>query len=216
MRIAILGGSFNPVHVGHLALADDVCKQCGYDKILFVPALNPPHKTMNMEVSAKKRIKMLRFAIKGNKHFAVEDCEIRRGGISYTIDTVLYLQKKYKKVLEGKIGLIMGQEIASEFYKWNQAEKLSSITDIIIAHRFCAKSAEDEKSFENKPKGLYTGNENSDAVFENFKYPHINLKNAILPISSKEIRERVSHNESFRYLVSNDVFQYIYNHNLYK
>ena len=96
MKLAIFGGTFNPVHIGHLAMADDVCSTLGYDKILFVPAFVPPHKIAKDMESPENRVAMLAAAFKDDERFEVEPCEIERGGTSYTIDTVKYIIEKYK------------------------------------------------------------------------------------------------------------------------
>jgi nicotinate-nucleotide adenylyltransferase len=94
MKIGILGGTFNPVHIGHLILAEEAREKLGLDKIIFVPTALPPHKDNLNIAPAKDRLKMLRLAVASNKFFAVSDIEIKRGGKSYTIDTVKELKKK--------------------------------------------------------------------------------------------------------------------------
>ena len=135
MKIAILGGSFNPVHIGHLALADDVCCSLKYDLVLFVPVSRPPHKIMEGEESGSDRYEMVRLACSGNSSLRPESCELDRGGVSYTYDTIRILQKKYAEKLDGKIGLIIGQELAAEFQKWYRAEDIAKEVDIILAYR---------------------------------------------------------------------------------
>ena len=123
MKIAVLGGSFNPVHKGHLLLADSVCTQLGYDKLLFIPVSAPPHKIIKNAASSFDRLKMLQLACEDDFRFAVDSCEIDRGGISYTWDTVCFLEHKYAEQLSAKIGLIVGQDLAAEFSKWKNAAK---------------------------------------------------------------------------------------------
>lgn len=216
MKIAILGGTFNPVHIGHLCLADEVATSLGYNKILFVPVNVPPHKILKDAATAEQRIGMLRAATENDERFEVETCEIDRGGLSYTIDTVKYLYEKYAGSLEGKIGLIMGQEIAGEFYKWKGADELAKLTTIIIAHRKLDTGGVDTTAFENKSAGNYTGDVVSDDVFENFSYDFINLENQVLPVSSTEIRTRVATNKAWKYLVPQSVFEYICEGKIYK
>ena len=217
MKIAILGGSFNPVHIGHLALADDVCKSLCYDKVLFVPVYVPPHKQMSCAETPEHRIAMLQRAFKNDSRFEVEPCEIERKGISYTVDTVHYLMEKYKGIIEGKFGLIMGQENAAEFDKWKGAEKLASVTDIIIARRvsLCCTGT---SGFENRHSNGYTGgfdNDDSLKISSGFKHDFIELKNLVLPVSSTEIRARIANNFGWRYLVPDGVFEYILKYKLY-
>jgi nicotinate-nucleotide adenylyltransferase len=195
IKLAIIGGSFNPIHNGHLALADAVVTQLGYDKVLFIPAFCSPYKKQYSDVSSEDRLAMLRLAIKNNPAFEIETCELDRKGVSYTIDTVNYLYKKYKtNVLSGKIGLIIGDDLVKGFYNWKSPDLLVQKTDIIIAHRIIQK---DEFA----------------SAFE--KYGKKELSNAVLPISSSEIRSAIQQKKAWRYLVPSDVYNYIKTRDLY-
>jgi nicotinate-nucleotide adenylyltransferase len=193
MRLAILGGSFNPVHNGHLFLAQSVLDRFDYDKILFIPAFIPPHKQMIADVTAEQRLDMLRLGIVNNNKFEVDCCELERKGVSYTSVTISYLEKKYEGRLEGKIGLIIGDDLAEGFSSWRYPDILAENTDIILARRLFS--------------------ENSCSV--PFLYPHKELHNALLPISSTQIRESIGKNDSWRYLVPDAVYEYIVSRNLY-
>ena len=135
MKIAMLGGSFNPIHIGHLILADSVCKSLGYDKILFVPTANPPHKELSCDVATSDRFEMTRLAVLGDERFEAEGCEIERGGVSYTYDTICFLEQKYASVLTGKIGLVMGEDLIADYDKWYRAPELAQKADLILAIR---------------------------------------------------------------------------------
>lgn len=191
MKIALLGGSFNPPHIGHLALADAVQKQFGYDAIIFVPANISPFKQDALNIANDERINLLRLAIDGNDAFKLELCEIERGGVSYTIDTVRYIKQKYAKELSAPLGLIIGDDLVESFDKWKCANDLASEAQIIVARRtFLHKKID-------------------------FAYPHVQIQNALLPISSSDIRERIAHKKSYRYLLCKSVYEYIAKHNLY-
>lgn len=215
MRLAILGGSFNPIHIGHLSLADEVRVELGYDKILFVPASVPPHKIMNDAVGGNDRLEMIRLACENNSSFCPESCELDRGGISYTYDTICFLEKKFEDELEGKIGIIMGQELAAEFYKWYKSSELSARADIIVARRHIVPDKSSAAAFRNTAEGPYTGGDTSDETLQDLSYPHKVLQNPLLPISSTEIRCRISEQGSWRYLVPQPVYHYIIQRNLY-
>ena len=125
MKVAVLGGSFNPVHIGHLALADEICVSLGYDKVLFVPVFSPPHKTMNEALPPEKRTEMVELACQDDPRFKMEPCEIQRGGVSYTYDTICFIEEKYKPE---KIGLVIGRDLFSTFHLWKNAALLGGAT----------------------------------------------------------------------------------------
>ncbi len=191
MKLAILGGSFSPVHNGHLSLAKDVHDILGYDHILLVPANLPPHKQLATGASGDDRLEMLRLAVFGLDYLGVEACEIERGGISYTIETIRWLEEKYEGLIEGKIGLIIGQDLAAGFLSWRESACLAEKTDIILAGR---------------PGNIYTG----------FPYSFTPIENTLVDVSSSEIREAVCKGESVRHLVPAAVYGYIQAHKLYE
>ncbi len=227
MRIAILGGSFNPLHVGHTMLAEAMIKEYGYTKVLFVPTCIPPHKEIKDGATTLQRLEMLEAfcCSEGRGYFEVDDCEIRRGGVSYTYDTLLYILEKYSGKLEGKPALLMGQEIAAEFDKWKNPDLIAKMADIFIVPRYpdyatlkmkFEKNADSLASHKNQPTGDYKGDFSIDFDEKSFRYSYILLKEPMLPVSSTEIRARIANNQGFRYLVPQAIFEYILNNDLYK
>ena len=221
MKIAVLGGSFNPIHLGHAMLADTVLKEYGFDKILFVPTFIPPHKQMNSAVLPGQRLEMVRLFCEsscfgGAQKFFAEDCEILRGGTSYTVDTLSYISEKYRDELNGsKMSFIMGEEVASQFYKWKEPEKIAGLADILIARRNPEKNGMRAECARNKPAGNYSEDYTDKDYLENFPYRHSFVENPEFPVSSTDIRERIALGKSWRYLVPEPVFQYIISNNLY-
>ncbi len=216
MKLAVIGGSFNPVHIGHLALADSVIHELGYDKVLFIPAFNPPHKIMQNAVSVQDRLSMVELACKKNKNFSIDSCELDRGGISYTYDTVCFLQEKYKKDITGKIGLILGQDTASKFHLWHKKKDLLNMVDLILAKRidFSENFEIQNSNYFNEKLGKYTEKNELEDISQ-FQFPHKDLKDFILPVSSTMIRMNIAENKSWRYLVPYEVFHYIVTNKLY-
>ena len=218
MKIAVFGGTFNPLHIGHAMLADTIITELGYDKILFVPTFITPHKKYTGNVNSQQRLEMVRAfcASEGKGHFETETCEFDRGGVSYTSDTLEFLTQKYKDQLEGKLAFVMGDEVAAEFDKWRNPEKVSALADLIIVHRYPDIGAIEQTLYKNTPSGDYKGDFAVKFDSDNFKYPHIYIENPMLPVSSTDIRGRISEGKSFRYLVPPAVYEYIREHGLYK
>lgn len=218
MRLAVLGGSFNPIHIGHLVLADCVCRELGYDRVLFVPCFNPPHKEMADAACAEDRLKMVELAVKADSRFFAEDFEVQKKGISYTWDTICAMEKKYSSVLTDKIGLVFGFDLASHFENWKNAEMLAEKCRLILAVRnedFCCAG---DDNLKGKSLNAATGDyriEKKGFSAEDFKFPHVKVHNPPLEISSSEIRSRIKIGKSWRYLVSGEVFEYIKKRGLY-
>jgi nicotinate-nucleotide adenylyltransferase len=200
MRLAILGGSFNPVHNGHIALAFALRRELGYDRVLLIPANLPPHKALALGASANDRLAMLELAVAeanreaGADFLGIEDCEIARGGVSYTIDTIEYLERKHEGRLEGKIGLVMGQDLASGFGTWRRADELAERADLIVARR-------------------EVGDPEAPAPFP---WRYRALENALLPVSSSGIRAAIRDGAPWRSLVPEAVYRYIVERTLYE
>jgi nicotinate-nucleotide adenylyltransferase len=225
MKIAVLGGSFNPIHIGHLALADEVCCALGYDRIVFVPTFIPPHKTFSCDAGAAARLEMANLACEDDGRFVVDSCEIDRGGTSYTFDTISFLEEKYSDCLEGKIGLIIGDDLIPGFHLWHRAVELSKKCQLILAKRPQGGSGKTDSSHANVDKGGYASvvhstvdgegrtvfDVKSDSLFDGA----LSIMNPELVVSSTDIRDRVSSGRSFKYLVPEKVFKYIIGRNIY-
>ena len=217
MKVAVFGGTFNPLHVGHAMLADTIVKELGYDKVLFVPTYQPPHKEFSKIVSAEHRMAMISHFCQeeGTGHFELETCEVDRGGISYTSDTLEFLTKKYEGKLSEKLAFVMGDEVAAEFPKWRNPEKVSALADLIIVHRYPDVKALEESLYDNKPTGDYKGDFNVRFDEKSFKYPYTLLKESVLPVSSSDIRKRIIEGRSIKYLLPAEIYRFIMENNLY-
>ena len=189
MRAALLGGTFNPIHIGHLHIAEVVVSEMDYHKVLFVPANIPAHKEMSAGAGTDQRLEMLNRALSPYPEFVVESCEIERGGISFTIDTIRYLKEKYSP--ESKFGLIIGDDLLDGFHLWKDASCLPREADILIAHR----QSESRRSV---------------------PFPHRYIDNQILPLSSSMIRKRIQDGKAGRFLIPATVWEYIGANHLYR
>ncbi|MCK4912376.1 MAG: nicotinate (nicotinamide) nucleotide adenylyltransferase [Candidatus Omnitrophica bacterium] len=186
MKIGILGGTFNPPHVGHLTIAQDILDSLGLDKVVFIPTNTSPHKNNN-GVSGQIRLEMVKLATSGNKAFEVLDLEIERGGTSFTIDTVRELKKKYP---EDEIYLIIGSDLANEFSSWKDHEDIKKEVKVVVANR---KEYPLEK-----------------------RTPYLVVDIRQIELSSSQIRELVKSQSSIKGLVKEAVESYIQERSLYK
>lgn len=193
MRVAVLGGSFNPIHMGHLVIANEVMLTLRYDKVIFVPAFTPPHKEEITDVRAEDRLEMTRLATEDNERFLVESYEIEKGGLSYTIDTMDHLYEKYPEI-EGEIGLIVGDDLIDGLPLWHKADELVKRIDFIVVTR------ESDGISEMQEKMSY------DATY------------CVVPsigISSTMIRTRFHEGVDSRYLLPDKVYRFIKENKLY-
>ncbi len=190
MKVAIIGGSFNPPHIGHLILAEEVLATGAYDRIAFIPASIPPHKIPKDDPGSDLRLEMLRQCIEGWPTLFVDTCEIARQGISYTVDTLdLYAAREE---VEGKPGLVIGDDLAPDFLEtWKNPSRILEMADIIVAHRLHG---------ERLP----------------LSYRHRYLDNVIVAVSSTIVRDRVAAGGAWRSLVTSGVRNIIESYGLYR
>ncbi|MBI3995237.1 MAG: nicotinate (nicotinamide) nucleotide adenylyltransferase, partial [Nitrospirae bacterium] len=133
LRIGIFGGTFNPIHNGHLAIAEEVLKTVGLDRVLLIPANQPPHKADREIPSARHRLAMVRLAVEDHPGLDVSDLEISRPGKSYTIDTLNALRRRYPK--EAEFYLMLGLDAFLEFSTWRSPQKILQGCHIIVVSR---------------------------------------------------------------------------------
>jgi nicotinate-nucleotide adenylyltransferase len=188
VRLLVFGGSFNPVHVGHLVAAEELRAEFGYDVVLLVPSFDPPHKELVEDPGAEHRIAMLRLAAEGDATMVVDDCEMLRGGTSYTIDTLKDISGRY--AVDGKPGLVLGDDLIPGFSAWKNPTAIAEAADIICAHRL---------SEGDLP----------------LAFSHVYAHNSIVKISSSMVRDRIRAGLPFRRLIDPSVFRYIVEHGLY-
>ena len=213
MRLAVLGGSFNPPHIGHFALADAVHSEMGFDTVLLVPTFISPLKINENFATAEDRLEMLSLACEGSPFLSVCDCELRRGGVSYTVDTLRFVVEKYGDDLAEKPALVLGFDWAASFCKWRQTEEIIALADIILARR-PGFSADFEKMREESGGGAAG---RASVLFPGMRKPATVLfaSNLELPIASSDIRRRIAQGKSWRYLVPDAVSGYIARKGLY-
>jgi len=184
-RIGILGGTFNPVHNGHLYVANEALKKLRLDKVIFVPARIPPHKKIHAGATAKDRLRMLKMALAGRKKFRISMYEIKKMGTSYSIRTALYLTKKYDK--DAKLFFLIGADSLAGLSKWKKIGALREIVRFAVAPRTGFK-------IKGKLPGIVKlsimKKSISSTEIRRLAKGHKQLKGLVLPEISKYIRER--------------------------
>ncbi len=214
MRIAVFGGTFDPIHLGHLRVAEEALEGLRLHRVVFMPAFVAPHKEGLLSTGADKRLEMARLAVEGNANFEVSDAEIKRGNRSYTIDTVRELKEKGGKDL--CLSLIVGTDSFNDITTWCEYERLFELTGFIVVERpgFPVKKPGEALPVELARKFWY------DAGTEAYMCSHgtsiVYFSATHMAISSSDIRERVRGGASIRYLVPEKVIEYIARHGLYK
>jgi len=198
-RIGVSGGTFDPIHYGHLIIAEEAREMMQLDKVIFIPCGNPPHKTNCRVTPAEHRYEMVSMAVKGNEFFEVSSMEIDRGGYSYTVETVAQLIEIYGE--DTKLFFIIGADVIPELVTWKQFEKLFAMCEFIATLR----PGYDKESLYKEIKYL-----------ESNYHAKINLLNTpLIEISSTMIRNRVKSRKSVKYLVPYEVEEYIKEKGLY-
>lgn len=192
-RLGIFGGTFDPPHVGHLALAEWAREELRLDRVLFVPAGTPPHKRA-ARTGVAHRLAMTRRAVRGNKAFAVSTIETRRAGPSYTADTVAALAKAHRGA---ELWLLMGADMYATFDAWVRPGEIASLAALAVALRPGAKA----------PRASLAAKRGRGVRW---------LTNPALEVSSSAVRERAGRGASLRYLVPDAVAKYVAMHRLYR
>lgn len=185
-KIGLLGGTFNPPHIGHLVIADQVRNQLGLEEVWFIPTSTPPHAEGKNTIDADARLDMLLRAIQGNSYFDLNTIEVDRGGVSYTYDTILALQERHP---DKEFYFIVGADMVHDLPSWYKIDELVKLVQFVGVNRL---------KYERK----------SD-------YPIIWVDVPNVDISSTELRESIKEGKPVRYLIPNEVVAYISENQLY-
>ncbi len=192
MKLGIFGGTFDPVHHGHLIVAEFVRESVGLDRVVFIPTLISPHKIDAAVTSALHRLAMLREGVKANRFFRVSDMEIERGGVSYTVDTLRAMREENAK---DEFFLLIGADNLREFRSWKDPAEIVTMAKLVVMNRPGFAAAAEDPSL---PKDV------------------IQCPVPSVDISATEIRRRVRKGLSISYLVPPSVSRYIGRHRLYR
>ncbi|MEK6234753.1 MAG: nicotinate-nucleotide adenylyltransferase [Planctomycetales bacterium] len=201
MRLGIFGGTFDPVHQGHLLLAERCREQAALDTVWFVPAAVSPHKQEHPPASAEARADMLELAVAGNDAFAVYRDEIERGGVSYTVDTLRRMQETHP---DAELFFLMGADSLESLPTWREPEEICRLATVVAINRGGAP----EPDFDVLRPVC-----DADRI-ESFRRVQVTM--GAMEISSTDVRRRVAEGKSIRYQTPRAVEQYIRTHRLYQ
>ena len=196
MKIGVLGGTFDPIHIGHLIVAEEARIRLGFQEVLFVPAGQPWLKGECDVTPAVHRVEMVRRAIASNPHFRLCTLEVERCGPSYTVDTMTVLRQELGS--EAALYFILGRDTLAEFPVWKEPRRLLELCTLVVAPRLGSK---DLKHLE--------------ASIPELRERVIQLDMPVIEISSSGIRQRVAQGLSIRYLVPAEVEEYVAEQKIY-
>ncbi len=197
-KVGIMGGTFDPIHVGHLIMAEQAYEKFELDKVLIMPTGQPPHKDNEVSATTKQRVNMVRLAIEGNSHFELSLMEVERKGYTYTYETLQILKEKNP---DTEFYFIMGADSLFDFEGWKEPALICENCVLLPAVRYNLS----DKEMDAQIKRI---REKYNADIRKLDIPNID-------VSSRMIRSKVTMGKSIRYFVPNDVRNYIYINSLY-
>jgi len=209
VNVGVLGGTFNPIHIAHLRLAEEMREALALERVLLIPAGDPPLKARGI-ATAEHRLELVRRACASNPALEVSDLELRRAGPSYSVDTLAELRARMP---QAELWFIVGADTLRDLEAWREPERLFALAHFAVATRPGHPRAPREllpaslaRAFRDGPRGLVhtSGNELRSIPF------------TPLEISASEIRRRIACGASIRYLVPDEVVEYIRKHHLYQ
>ena len=200
MRLGLLGGTFDPVHMGHLILAECCREACRLDRVWFLPTAVPPHKSDCSCMPSQSRVEMLELAVAGNERFAVNRHETDRGGVNYTVDTLRHF---CKEIPEAELFFLLGADMLHDLPNWRESAVVCELATVVSVRR----AGSSEPDF-----GCLAGIASAERI-EVFRRHQIQMPT--IEISSTDIRRLVGQGRSIRYLTPPSVECYIASHGLY-
>jgi nicotinate-nucleotide adenylyltransferase len=193
-----MGGTFNPIHYGHLVLAENSYEQLGLDKILFMPSKNPPHKAKPEDVTEQQRVDMIALAIQNNEHFELSMLELEREGVTYTADTLTQLTAHH---MDTEYYFIVGADSLFNLQNWMKPQTIFNLCTIVAANRDNVDKSQLLQQVE------FLKNAYSASI--------VLIDMPTIQIASKVIRERIAAQKSVRYYLPDTVIEYINKNELY-
>lgn len=213
--IGVLGGTFDPIHFAHLRLAEEVAEAFMLNTVRLIPSANPPHR-ITPSAPAEDRLKMVELALdRANKKLVPDGRELNRVGKSYMVDTLKQLRTEHPNA---SISLILGTDAFIELMTWHEWQQLFSLAHIIVASRPNLPLSELETNLEKKLASEYEARKRHDRDLLHSSKNGLIFTHEFtsLEVSGTSLRRRIQHKQSLKYLLPDNVINYIQNHNLYK
>jgi nicotinate-nucleotide adenylyltransferase len=211
-RTAVFGGSFNPIHYGHLLLADDLLEILSLDRVLFVPAKHPPHKDPTRLAPPEERLAMVRLATQGHPGFEVSDIELTRPGPSFTVDTLAALARPGQMLF-----LIVGSETFLDLLSWREPRRVAQLARLVIVPRVGSPFDTESNAAQKVLREI--GVDGGFSTVDGGRVPErgvIVSRAASMPISASELRRRVREDRSLAFRLPPAVADYIRARGLYR
>lgn len=196
-KVAVLGGTFDPIHIGHLIMAEQTYNEFDLHQVIFMPSGNPPHKDSGRVTGSVHRLKMTGLAVRDNKHFTVSEWEIKKEEESYTVDTLSHLEKTYP---DWQIFFLIGADSLFDVFNWKKPEYILGHANLIVVSR----------------PGYNLEKIYKDDRFRPYRQRINVLDGILIDLSSSRIRDLVRKGSSVKYLVPREVEEYIRFNNLYR
>lgn len=213
-KVGLFGGTFDPVHIGHLRAAEEIRESFGLEKVFFIPSALPPHKQSSHVTPPEHRLEMLRLAVDSNAHFDISDYETKTQSTSYTIETLRYMTEAHP---DRNYYFIVGHELFTEIETWKNYRELFTLSNFIVMTRpGFSNNESDELPLALKTDFSYANREENVRIYINnnnktIAFTHIRG----FEISSTEVRHLVEAGKSIKYLVPEQVEDYIASNELY-
>lgn len=206
-RIGIYGGTFDPIHIGHLTSAETAYQKCKLDRVLFIPAYNPPHKE-NKGKTAAERLKMLEIAVEDNPHFEIDRREIDSHVTQYTLDTIIGIQKDYPNA---ELYYILGEDSILQIDSWYRWEDLLSMVHLAAVTR-----PDSRRIAEKKQQAPVRSLEDQVDFLRDKGFKVTIIDEFQMDVSSTQLRQFIEEGKSVRYVIPDKVVEYIRRENLYE
>lgn len=198
MKLGVFGGTFDPIHLGHLRVAEEACAALGLDRLLFIPAKVPPHKKRDDLSDARTRLALVRAGVRGNPRFRVSDMELRREGPSYTVDTLRLLREGRQR--PERLWFLLGCDAFREIDTWHRYEEIFALADLAVLRR------PPDDALPPPPRGMTGEFEPIEGGYRHRSGHEVRfLRVSALDISASEVRRALKEGRSIRYWVPEPV-----------